>query len=67
MGLQQINEGVDKADMRRFVKALLTDVHALERMIDDGRIESGVRRIGAEQEMFLVDRAMQPAKLAQVL
>jgi CBS domain-containing protein len=67
MGLQQINEGVDNADMRRFVKALLADVHALERMIDGGKIESGVRRIGAEQEMFLVDRAMQPIKLAQVM
>ena len=67
MGLQRISDGMEKADMRRFVKLLLADVHALERMIDDGRIESGVRRIGAEQEMFLVDRAMQPAKLAQVL
>jgi hypothetical protein len=67
MGLQQISEGSDKAEMRRFVKTLLADVHALERMLDEGRIESGVRRIGAEQEMFLVDRAMQPAKLAQAM
>ncbi len=67
MGLQQISEGSDKSEMRQFVKTLLADVHALERMLDEGKIESGVRRIGAEQEMFLVDRAMQPAKLAQVM
>ena len=67
MGLQQISEGADKLEMRRFVKTLLADVHALETMLEHGAIESGVRRIGAEQEMFLVDRAMQPTKLAQVL
>jgi hypothetical protein len=46
------------------MKSLLTDVSALERMIETGRIESGVRRIGAEQEMFLVDRAMRPTPVA---
>jgi CBS domain-containing protein/gamma-glutamyl:cysteine ligase YbdK (ATP-grasp superfamily) len=67
MGLQQVSEAVDKAEMRRFVKSLLEDLRALERLLAEGRIESGVRRIGAEQEMFLVDRALQPAKLASVL
>ena len=45
----------ESAELRSFVQALLEDVHALERMIEEGRIESGVRRIGAELEMFLVD------------
>lgn len=67
MGLQQISDSADKAEMRRFVKSLLADVHALERMLEEGRIESGIRRIGAEQEMFLVDRGLQPARLAHVL
>lgn len=39
------------------MKAILADVHALERMLDEDRLESGVRRIGAEQEMFLIDPA----------
>ncbi|MEC7725270.1 MAG: hypothetical protein VYD05_07140, partial [Planctomycetota bacterium] len=39
------------------MKAILADVHALERMLEEDRFESGVRRIGAEQEMFLLDRA----------
>jgi CBS domain-containing protein len=47
-----------------FTKALLDDVAALERMIDEGRIERGVRRIGAEQEMFLVGRDMNAAPIA---
>ena len=57
MGSNQITEANDPALMRTFVRALLEDVHALERMLSEDRIESGVRRIGAEQEMFLVDRS----------
>jgi CBS domain-containing protein len=53
---------------RRYMKALLDDVHAFERMLDEDLFESGIRRIGAEQEMFLVDEAMRPAPIAsQVL
>lgn len=51
----------DATALRRFSLALLDDLEALETLLDDGRIESGVRRIGAEQEMFLVDRAWRPA------
>lgn len=50
----------ESAELRSFVQALLEDVHALERMIEEGRIESGVRRIGAELEMFLVDEGWAP-------
>ena len=39
------------------MKAILADVHALERMLDEDRFETGIRRIGAEQEMFLLDRS----------
>ncbi len=44
-------------DMRLFTRRLVADVHALESMIAQGKLESGRRRIGCEQEMFLVDRA----------
>lgn len=43
--------------------AVLRDLRALARMIDDGLIESGVRRIGTEQELFLVDRQYRPAAI----
>jgi CBS domain-containing protein/gamma-glutamylcysteine synthetase len=46
---------------RAFSKALLRDLRALERMLSEERIESGVRRIGAEQEMFLVNEGWRPA------
>ena len=64
MGRQDVSTNQDPAEFRAFTKALLTDLRALEQMIREGRIESGVRRIGAEQEMFLVDRAWRPAPIA---
>lgn len=48
-------------DRRRFMRAVLNDLNALELMIDNGLIESGITRIGAEQEMFLVDKNYSPA------
>jgi CBS domain-containing protein/gamma-glutamyl:cysteine ligase YbdK (ATP-grasp superfamily) len=46
---------------RAFMRALLTDLRAFEKMLADGTFERGVSRIGAEQEIFLVDRGYQPA------
>lgn len=64
MGQHYVEEGVDGRKEREFVRALLDDLAALELMLDGGRVESGVRRVGAEQEMFLVDRHMRPAPVA---
>jgi CBS domain-containing protein/gamma-glutamyl:cysteine ligase YbdK (ATP-grasp superfamily) len=65
MGTQDIRDKTDNEGMRTFVRALLEDVRALEAMINqEGLFESDVRRIGAEQEMFLVDRALRPANRA---
>lgn len=51
----------DAEKHRDYMVALLQDLHALERMLADGRFETGVRRIGAEQEMFLVNQGWSPA------
>ncbi len=57
-------EQYDETKYQAFMKALLDDLRALAFMLEDGRVETGVRRIGAEQEMFLVDSAMRPAPLS---
>jgi len=49
---------------RAFTRALLRDLQALEQMLHQGIIESGPRRIGLEQEMFLLNRAWRPALVA---
>ena len=64
MGEQNVKLNDDDATYQGFMKSLLAEVHALETMLDRGLIESGVRRIGAEQEMFLIDRAHKPATKA---
>lgn len=61
-------ELVEPADLRVFTQKLLTDLETLAQMLESGAFETGVRRIGAEQEMFLVDRQGRPAPIAsQVL
>jgi CBS domain-containing protein len=49
---------------REFMRALLMDLRAFERMLDEGVFESGISRIGAEQEAFLIDRGGHPAPAA---
>ena len=61
MGEQDVKLNDDESTHQKFMKSLLTEVNALERMLNSGLIETGVRRIGAEQEMFLIDKAHKPA------
>ena len=48
----------------RFTRALLRDVRALQRILEAGGIETGVRRVGAEQELILVDPRRRVAPVA---
>jgi CBS domain-containing protein len=64
MGEHSVLQRCDEAHSRSYMKALLADLRALEHMLREGLFESGVRRIGAEQEVFLVDRSMRPAPVA---
>jgi CBS domain-containing protein len=64
MGRQEVEEPGSGEAQRAFVRRVLEDAQALELMIAAGMIESGVRRIGAEQEVFLIDRAGAPAPVA---
>lgn len=68
MGESNINKDASEASRQAFMKSLLEEVRALELMLDKGMLESGVSRIGAEQEMFLIDKGQKPAlKALEVL
>lgn len=67
MGEQNVNPDLSGDELRRFIEILLADLRALSRMIDSGMIESGRRRVGAEQEMFIVDEGFRPAPTAMEL
>ncbi len=66
MGQQEdVSGDLNDEVYREFMRALLRDVRALDRLIDEGQIEEGIRRIGVEQEMFLVDSAWRPAPMSK--
>ena len=60
MGEQNVRHNTDEATRQAFMKSLLDEVQALELMLEKGMIESGKRRIGAEQEMFLINHGYKP-------
>jgi len=63
MGEHQVS-GYSEKRSQAFMKALLNDLRALAFMLDQGRLENDVARIGAEQEMFLVDEELRPAPIS---
>lgn len=64
MGERDVHRAANPEQLRLFTKRLLDDVRALEMLLETELIESGVRRIGAEQEMFLVDDGWRPTPRA---
>jgi CBS domain-containing protein/gamma-glutamyl:cysteine ligase YbdK (ATP-grasp superfamily) len=63
MGEQSVS-GLEEVRSQRFERALLNDLEALEFMLRNGLVHDATRRIGAEQEMFLVDSSLRPAPVA---
>ena len=55
MGRADVRGGNGGDQMRLFMQQVLDDVRALELMIEGGTIEDDITRIGAEQELFLVN------------
>lgn len=65
MGEQKVNIATDQEELRKFTRSLLRDVQALEFMLKNDWFEKDTIRIGAEQEMCLVNnRTLKPANLA---
>ena len=62
-----VSSGRDEDSVRNFTRSLIQDVRALEYMLENDLFETGIRRIGAEQELFLVDERFQPAPVVEKL
>jgi CBS domain-containing protein len=60
MGDQQVST-LSRQTKTDFLRHLLSDIEALELMIENGSIEKGIKRIGAEQEFCLVGSDLRPA------
>ena len=48
-----------------FIRHLLNDVEALELMLEKGLFETGITRIGSEQEFCLVTKNWRPSRIAE--
>ncbi len=65
MGEQKVSLVQNKEQMGSFVRSLLKDIQALDYMLQNDMFESGITRIGAEQEMVLVNnQTMKPSPIA---
>jgi CBS domain-containing protein len=64
MSKKGANPITDRKQLRQFTRFLLRDIKALEKMLEGGLIESDIQRIGAEQELSLVDRCWRPKPIA---
>jgi len=67
MGDKRVTSEYDDAQMRAFTHGVLNDLQALDQMLINGLFEEDIFRIGAEQEIFLVDSAMRPAPIVTEL
>lgn len=65
MGNTEAHETETDEGRRVYLRSLLRDVEALEIMLSRGMLESGVRRIGAEQEAAIIDESGAPAPIAE--
>jgi len=60
MGDFKVKMARSKKELKKFTKNLLKDVQAFETMLENGWFEKGVKKIGAEQELCLVDKNYKP-------
>jgi CBS domain-containing protein len=61
MGEQKVNSSISVTDKNRFIHHLLKDLDALEYMLAEDWLEKDMTRIGAEQELCLVDYNYRPS------
>jgi len=64
MGSQSVKAIKSLKDRKDYLYHLLNDVKALELMIENDLFEKDVQRIGAEQELCLIDNKYRPSKKA---
>lgn len=67
MGDLNVKSVANKREVREFSQHLINDVKALEQMLLNNWFETDTIRIGAEQELCLVDNHLRPASISMDL
>jgi len=63
MGSLNVEAAFSPEKSRSFIKQVLQDLDALALLIENDSIEKGIQRIGAEQELCLIDKHYRPAPI----
>lgn len=61
MGVQEVKVAANQKELNKFTRFLLKDIQAMEYMLENDWFEQAPIRIGAEQEICLVDEHGKPA------
>ncbi|MEY8848861.1 CBS domain-containing protein [Psychroserpens sp. XS_ASV72] len=61
MGSQSVQPISSRSQRRQFIYHLLNDIEALDMMIKSDAFEKGIQRIGAEQELCIVNKSYRPS------
>ncbi len=64
MGVETVKLAESKEQVQEFIKYLLKDIRAMEKMLSENYFETDIIRIGAEQELCLVDKFAKPAPIS---
>lgn len=61
MGAQTVKFVTEPEDQKRVFDLVLRDIELLQKMIEAGELDRQTQRIGAEQELVMIDHAFRPA------
>jgi len=64
MGVETVKLAENREQIQEFSKYLLKDIRAMEKMLENNLFETDKVRIGAEQELCLVDRHAKPSPIS---
>ena len=64
MGLKPTNLYSGHQHLNEFMYVLINDIKALDKMVADSMLERDIERIGAEQELRLLDKSYRPTLIA---
>ncbi|NVJ88234.1 MAG: hypothetical protein HWD82_02175 [Flavobacteriaceae bacterium] len=64
MGSQSVSAITSKKDRKEFIRFLLKDIEVFDYILKNKLFETGIQRVGAEQEVCLVDKNYRPANIA---
>ena len=67
MGEHSVEGPTNPSELRAFTRAILDDFDALKSMVENGQIETGHTRFGAEQELFLVGADARAARASEAI